>query len=189
MIATARVPERLAAIGWTPPRGGHGATRYRVLATPEDGATGPDAFDVGQTLAISADLPPRAAPYRVRVMALNPAGAGGVSVETTILVPPPPPPPAPTGVTATIGHGTVTLSWTGDAAASAYVIEAGSAPGWADLGAFDTGSPLTSATVRKVPYGTYHVRIRARNAAGVGFASSDIVVQVSAPASDLPLIR
>lgn len=164
---------------WQPPRGGNGATRYRVLAAAEDSATSPGAFDVGQTLAISADLPPRAAPYRVRVMALNPAGAGGVSVETTVLVPPPPPPPAPTGVTATISHGTVTLSWNGDAQAAAYVIEAGSAPGRADLAVFDTDSPLTSATIRKVPDGTYYVRIRGRNAAGAGFASSDIVVQVS----------
>lgn len=73
----------------------------------------------------------------------------------------------------------VTLAWDAPSGgALSYVIEAGSAPGLADLAALDTGSPDTVFHLDGVPDGTYFVRVRARNVTGVGDASDEIVIQV-----------
>jgi hypothetical protein len=80
-----------------------------------------------------------------------------------------------------VSGDTVTLMWeTSDANSPAYyVIEAGSAPGLADLARFSTGTALQSVSVPDVPPGVYHVRVRAATGAGAGPASNEVVVQVT----------
>ena len=98
-------------------------------------------------------------------------------------------PGAPLALTGSAAGDRVTLNWrapaTGDAAA-AYVIEAGSAPGRADLANFDSGSAAITLTATGVPTGTYYVRVRARNAGGAGPASNEVVVIVAAACTGVP---
>ena len=57
-----------------------------------------------------------------------------------------------------------------------YLLEAGSAPGLANLATMRLG-PATTFVINNVPNGTYHVRVRAANSVGSSqFASNDVVV-------------
>jgi hypothetical protein len=61
---------------------------------------------------------------------------------------------------------------------SRYVLEAGSGPGLSNvLSGLDVG-PLSSYAASGVPSGTYYVRVRAGNYAGLGAPSNEIVVTV-----------
>lgn len=85
-------------------------------------------------------------------------------------------PPAPADFAATVGGNVATFSWSAVAGATHYVIEAGSAPGLANLATLAvTGSSLT---VPGVPPGTYYLRIRSVGVGGQGDRSTDIAVTV-----------
>jgi hypothetical protein len=87
---------------------------------------------------------------------------------------------SPTGFAAVIVGSNVTLMWNAPAggAVVSYVIEAGTAPGLSNITTFDTNNAATSLTVIGVPAGTYHARVRRRNADGLSGPSSDVVVMV-----------
>jgi predicted phage tail protein len=67
---------------------------------------------------------------------------------------------------------------TGTSPAS-YVIEAGSFPGASDY-FLPTGTLATSFVATSVGTGTYFVRVRAANSAGMGAASNEVIVSVGA---------
>jgi hypothetical protein len=79
----------------------------------------------------------------------------------------------------------VMLTWnaaaSGDAVFS-YVIEAGSAPGLADLAVVVTGNSATSFSADGVGNGTYYVRVRAQNATGTSGASNESTLVVGSSA-------
>jgi hypothetical protein len=88
---------------------------------------------------------------------------------------------APADLSATAAGSTVTLTWSanGNDAATTFVIEAGSAPGLANLANFPT-SAATSFSASGVGAGTYYVRVRAQNNAGVSGASNEAILIVGA---------
>lgn len=88
---------------------------------------------------------------------------------------------APTNLTRTVQGATVQFSWGAPPGSqpTSYVIEAGSTSGVSNIAVFDTGSAATGLTVNNVPPGTYFVRVRGRDAAGVGPASTEVTVVVS----------
>jgi peptidyl-Asp metalloendopeptidase len=88
--------------------------------------------------------------------------------------------PQPPGSLAanTVGSS-VSLTWAAPSGAvTSYVIEAGSAPGLADLANFSTGSTATSFSATGVGNGTYYVRVKAANAAGTSGASNEVTLVV-----------
>jgi hypothetical protein len=90
-------------------------------------------------------------------------------------------PAPPGGLTATSAGSTVSLSWSapaGGGAPTGYVIEAGSAPGLADLANFPTGSVNSTFTAGGVPNGTFYVRVRATNASGTSAPSNEATLIV-----------
>jgi hypothetical protein len=72
----------------------------------------------------------------------------------------------------------VSLSWSGPPElTNGFVVEAGSAPGLADLASFSLDAG-TTVTVPNVPSGSYYVRVRARNYIGLSVASNEARIDV-----------
>jgi len=86
------------------------------------------------------------------------------------------PPLAPT-LTTSVHGSRVTLSWSGIDDATHYDLEAGSAPGLANL-LTSAGHAGTSLNVDGVPPGTYYVRVRAINWVGRSLPSQEVQVVV-----------
>lgn len=87
-----------------------------------------------------------------------------------------PAPVAPGAPSFTQMGSSVTLQWSASPDASYYVLEAGTAPGLANIGTITTTGP--SVTVSGVPPGWYYVRVRAVGIGGAGPRSVDTAVIV-----------
>lgn len=134
-------------------------------------------FSVGNVLSVAADLPKGR--YWTRVRAGNSAGVSGYSNLVSFkvgrsLV-------SPQGFTVTWVGTTAVLSWSAPAAdgpvedmPTTYVLEAGTAPGLADVATVNLGK-VNSLSV-PIPSGTYYVRLRAENPYGDSEPTPDLVL-------------
>jgi glucose/arabinose dehydrogenase len=88
----------------------------------------------------------------------------------------------PLALTASVSVQTVVLSWSPPAqgaAPTAYQVEAGSAPGVADVAVLTASGTTTSLTFASVPLGRYYVRVRSLTGAAAPSApSNEVVVNV-----------
>src|SRR6185503_7431672 len=83
----------------------------------------------------------------------------------------------------------VTLNWTAPATGAAptfYVIEAGSIPGASNLASIQTTGSGTSFSTTAIGSGSFFVRVRAGNSAGLGGASNEIVVTLGSTPTIAP---
>ena len=88
-------------------------------------------------------------------------------------------PPPPIGLTAVVSIDRVTLTWIQPAGSpTTYVVEAGSAPGLANLASVSTGNATPAFVATAVLPGNYFVRVRARNASGTSDPSNEVIVSV-----------
>ncbi len=88
-------------------------------------------------------------------------------------------PLAPVMVAPEVSAGTVRVAWSllpHSPSATEYLLEAGSRPGLSDLGTMPVSE--ASLTIPNVPSGTYYVRVKGSNFAGVGSPSADVIVVV-----------
>jgi hypothetical protein len=93
-------------------------------------------------------------------------------------------PAPPSALTGSVSGSTVTLSWTGPSGAVAgYRLEAGTAPGLANVASSVVGVAATF-TAAGVPAGTYYVRVRAIAADGESAPSNEVTLVVGAGAGD-----
>jgi hypothetical protein len=95
-------------------------------------------------------------------------------------------PNRPTGLSASSFGSSVVLAWLAPQAGGTptdYVIEAGTAPGLANLTSFATGNPATVFTTTGVGAGQYYVRVRAENALGRSDPSDEVVLSVAGEAA------
>jgi hypothetical protein len=82
----------------------------------------------------------------------------------------------------TISGQFVTVNWAAPVSGGAavdYQLEAGSAPGASNIAVVHTVSPTLSTIA---PPGLYYVRVRARNATGLGPASAEVVIDLTGSA-------
>jgi hypothetical protein len=119
--------------------------------------------------------------YYIRVRAVTTAAVSPPSNEIVVVIGAGCVTPGGSTLTLTQNTGgTVGFVWTtATGSPTTYIIEAGSAPGLTNLANADLGSALTTATFNGVPPGTYYVRVRARNACGVGPASNEVTLVVA----------
>jgi hypothetical protein len=172
---------------WTADPAGGTPSNYTLYAGSLPGLYNLGAINVGAASSFTATIPNGT--YFVAVVARNGFGPGPPSNEVTVQVGPPPctvAPTAPGPLTFTTAGSTVSLRWGASPTAAGYVIEAGSAPGAADVGGFPVGN--VPAIAVSAPNGTYYVRVRATSACGVSPPSNEatIVVDGSVPLPHAP---
>jgi hypothetical protein len=95
---------------------------------------------------------------------------------------PPVVPGVPRNVQATVVNNTITVSWqppASGAPVSNYVVQAGTAPGAANV--YSGGVGTATSVSSPIPNGTYYLRVYGLNASGTGPLSADIVAQVGLP--------
>ncbi len=174
---TATVTGSALQLTWTAAATGTPAVSYSVSVGDAPGVT---TLPVLTTSVTTISVPVAAGTtYYARVRAVNGFGTSAPSPEVSVTITvfsPTPGRPAQFG--AWFSGRTVTVSWaaptTGDPVTN-YVLEGGSTPGLADLGRVNLGT-ATSFTVSGVPDGTFWLRLRAANGAGVGPASSELAL-------------
>jgi hypothetical protein len=163
---------------------------YIIDVGSRAGFTTPDLLSL-DTFSASTTLQAQgvaAGTYYVRIRARNALGISLPSNEIQVVVgiinfPGPNCPGAPRSLTGAGSFGTVTLSWqpplTGTV--QSYIIEAGTAPGAANIGSLNNG-PAIGFVRAGVPAGVYYVRIRAVGAGcAPGPPSNELAVTVSNP--------
>jgi glucose/arabinose dehydrogenase len=170
-------------ISWTPPLTGIIPTGYQLEAGSVAGSANLAIVAAGatQTSLAFPGIPQGA--YYVRIRSVAPTGVSAASNEIVVIVGGTGcvgAPPSPTDFASSVSGRTVTLVWnvpsTSDGP-TAFAIEAGSATGLANLAILILEGSARSFSV-VAPPGTYFVRIRGRNACGVGPVSNEIVVTV-----------
>jgi predicted phage tail protein len=166
---------------WGAPDSGGAPSTYVLAAGSLAGWSNLGSFPTGntQTSFTARNLPNGT--YYARVSAQNTVGTSAASNEVSITVPQAwVGPAAPSGLQSTVSGLLVTLSWaapSGGTAPTSYVIEAGTAPGLANIAVVNTASLATTFAARAVP-GTYYVRVRAASGCGSGPSSADVGVVV-----------
>lgn len=162
---------------WTPATTGSMPASYTVHVGDAPGATTlPVQTTAGSSLSVPIAV---GGTYFARVRAVNTYGTSVASPEVSVSVAAPNPRPgAPTGLTASFAGRTIAIAWTAPTSGdpvTTYLLEVGSAPGLANLLVVPMGAGLSFAAPG-VPDGTYWLRVRGTNAAGVGVPSQDLGV-------------
>jgi hypothetical protein len=181
-------------LAWGVPVSGDPVSTYIIEAGSTSGAANLANVVTSSTATSFSASGVGAGTYFVRVRARNDGGVSNPSNEVVLTVGAGPcagPPNAPTGLAPTVSGSSVSLAWgspAGGCAATSYAIEAGSAPGLADLASLNTGGPATTFATSGVPSGTYYVRVRARNANGASGPSNEVSLTVGSPRPAVNLI-
>ena len=169
-------------LSWVAPASGGTPSAYIIEAGSAPGLANLANFSTGNTATTFSASGVGAGSYFVRVKATNPSGTGGSSNESLLTVGNGAcsgAPLAPTGFTLTFNSGgTVSFVWNAAAGATSYIIEAGSAPGTANLANSNLGSSATAATFSGVGAGTYFVRLRSQSACGTSSSASNEITLV-----------
>ncbi len=171
------------SFSWTAPTTGGAPTAYIIEAGSGPGLSNLANFSTGNTTTSFSSGGIANGLYYIRVRATNSYGTGGPSNEAPIRVGPAPP-NAPTGLSGSAVGNNINLSWTapvGGGTPTAYTIEAGSAPGLANLANFSTGNTATAFASGGVANGTYYLRVKATNAVGPSGPSNEAILQVGPP--------
>jgi hypothetical protein len=169
-----------ARLAWSRPTSGGAPTAYSIEAGSNPGLANLANFSTGNTLTSFSASSVGSGVYYVRVRATGAGGTSGPSNEAILTVGNgcAGPPGLPSGLLATAIGTTVILTWSPAAGATSYVVEAGAISGAANLANSDLGSAATSYTAQNVGRGRYYVRMRGKNACGVGGASNEVVLVV-----------
>jgi hypothetical protein len=169
-------------LAWRAPSGGGAPSAYTIEAGSTSGSANLASFSTGNAATGYTAEGVGAGPYFVRVKATNAAGTSAPSNEALLTVgggcTAPPGAPGNLRVSSNSG-GTIVFAWNAASGSpTTYLIEAGSAPGTANLANSDLGGSATAYTATGVGRGTYFVRLRPKNACGTGSPSNEVTVSV-----------
>jgi predicted phage tail protein len=192
---TASASGSTVTLTWLAPASVDPAASYVIEAGSGPGLADLASFDTGNTATTFVAAGVAAGTYYVRVRARNSAGTSPASNEVRLVVGavsgPCSVPNPPGTLSGAVSGSQVTLNWTapvGACPSTTYVLEAGSAPGASNLAFLSTAS--TSFSAAGVAPGTYYVRVRAVNQAGVSAPSNEVVLTVGGgPAGSTSLVN
>ncbi len=169
---TATAIDNTVFASWIPSSSGGSPTSYTLFAGSAPGAVDLASIQIRGATSFTATAPNGV--YYLTVVARNAHGASVRSNEVPVQLGCVAPPPAPGTLSFLKGGSNVALFWGAALSASAYVIEAGQAPGASNLGGIPVGNQTSFATA--APLGTYYVRVRASNRCGVSGASNEVAI-------------
>ena len=160
---TANVSGTTVTLIWTAPATGDPAASYLIEAGSAPGLSNLASLSTGNAgTTFSAGGVP-VGQYYVRVRAANAAGSSPPSNEVVLQVGGPVgcgPLGTPTLSVVTNSGGTVGFSWTiPSGSPTAYILQAGSAPGLSNLANLDLRQASPTFSTSGVPPGTYYVRV------------------------------
>ncbi len=172
-----------ATVTWTSPdNGGSLISSYTVTPMTGSGAQTPVTV-ANQSPTNSATITglTSGTSYTFTVTATNSVGTGSASSPSNAVTPQAlGPPGAPTGVTAVVGNGSATVSWTapasnGGSPITSYTVTPSTAvEGSTTLPSVTVSAPATSATINGLANGTaYLFTVSATNSIGTGPNSAD----------------
>jgi fibronectin type 3 domain-containing protein len=164
-----------ARLSWTASASGSPTSYTIYRGTKSDGeATTPVATTNGTTTTVTDAGLKNGTTYFYNVAANNSVGISPDSNEVSVT-----PaasatvPPAPTGLAATAGNGSVSLTWNASAGATSYSVYRGTAPGAEGTTPIGT-TTSTSFTNTGLTNGTaYYYKVTASNSAGVSPSSNE----------------
>ena len=177
----------IVGLSWIPNAAGPPATYFEIHAGSGPGLSDIAILALTQTVFV-ATAPPGT--YYVRVLAVNSAGVSAPSNERTIVVGGSGSclaPGAPSGLTATVSAGSVTLRWNGPSTGgvpTGYSLLVGSTSGATNLGTFAVG--FTTTITSPAPNGSYFVRVVASNACGSSPPSAETSFVIGGTALTVP---
>jgi hypothetical protein len=177
------VNENDVAFTWGAPAAG-AVGGYRIEAGSGPGLSNLAVLQLGVTTSFQVTAPNGT--YYVRLRAGNARGLSSASNEVVLTAGPVSAGP-PQNLTVNVVGSTVSLSWSppnSGGTAISYLLEAGSATTLSNIAALPVAG--TAITVPGVPNGTYFVRVRGVNRAGVGPPSDEEAVTVGGPPPVLP---
>ena len=163
-----------ATLAW---RAAATASGYLLEAGRSSGAVDLGTFQLPNSTT-AAGSPPLGV-YYLRLRAANACGVSPVSNEVAVTLDGTVPLPAPpTGVVTAVTGNVVSVAWTPPTSGgtpAGYQVEGGNVRGGVIAVAT---TPVPVLVVPGAPSGTYYIRVRSFNAAGVGSATADVTVTV-----------
>ena len=167
-------------LSWTAPAGAASYNIYRATAAGGESTT-PIATNVAVASYTDSGLT-NGTKYFYKVAAVNAGGTSALSTEASA-TPEPPAPAAPTGLTATPGNASVTLSWTAPTGAASYNIYRGTTAGGESATPIATGVVAASYTDSGLTNGTkYFYKVAAVNVGGTSALSAEASATPEPPA-------
>jgi predicted phage tail protein len=178
---TASVDGSTVSLSWSHGGGQAGGLMYQLEAGSRAGAADLVVTRMSSTSAVATNVPDGT--YYVRVRAGNANGVSRPSNELTVRVGCTNGPAAPAGLAAQVSGTSVVLSWRKVSGATGYVLEAGSAPGLANVATAPVKGTSLSTTA---PAGIYYARVRALNKCGSSAPSNEVTVTVGGTPAPTP---
>jgi len=168
---TATAGNASVSLTWT---ASTGATSYNVYRGTASGGESTTAIATGITTAAYADSTvTNGTTYYYKVAAVNAGGTSGLSNEASA-TPALAAPAAPTGLAATAGNASVSLTWTASAGATSYNVYRGTTSGGESATAIVSGITTTAYTDTTVTNGTkYYYKVAAVNGGGTSGLSNE----------------
>jgi fibronectin type 3 domain-containing protein len=171
-LLTATPASNLVVLTWS---ASTGATSYNVYRGTSPGGEGGTAIASGiaGTTYTNTGLA-NGTIYYYKVAAVNSAGTSPQSNELSA-TPQAAPPPTPTGLTATPGNGSVSLSWNASVGAATYNVYRSTTPGGEGTTPLYSGVTGTSGIDTAVTNGTtYYYTVAAVNGYGTSAQSTEV---------------